>query len=162
MKRWRPNGSVRGMDEHVRGILKHNISLNLIKMETYLPLSKLTQLKEYSKLLNLLNSEVLKDKILNSEIRYSTQRYDIRLWVQAIVRGEDTIGGSPKPFDEHDIVRHLDFDNGTYGLRNKARTEMTTRTTQAEKEKKKNKPDDRRDHSMNLQVAPLSPNFTEL
>ena len=63
------------MYEHVRRILTHNISLNLIKLETYLHLFKLTQLKEYSRILKttkILNSEALKDKILNLEIRYST------------------------------------------------------------------------------------------
>ena len=64
MRRCRPNGSVRGMYEHVRGILKHKHKLGLDKKETYLPLFKLTQLK---------------DKILNSEIRYSTQRLDTQL-----------------------------------------------------------------------------------
>lgn len=79
MKRCRPNESVREIYEHVGGILKHNISLKLIKMKLYLSLFKLTQLKEYSRILkttNLLNSEVLKDKILNS------QRLDIKLKIR--------------------------------------------------------------------------------
>ncbi len=62
---------VHRMYEHVRGILKHNISLNLIKRKhTYLFSNLLNSrnTQGYSKLLNLLNSEVLKDKILNSEI----------------------------------------------------------------------------------------------
>ena len=46
-------------------------------------LFKFTQLKEYSKLLNLLNSEVLKDKILNSEIRYST--LGNQLWILNLI-----------------------------------------------------------------------------
>ena len=79
MRRCRANGSVREMYKHVRGILKHNISLNLIKIETYLPLFKLTQLKDTQTYSNLLNSKALKDKILNSEIRYSTQRLDTQL-----------------------------------------------------------------------------------
>ena len=50
--------------------VKHKLELD--KNGNILTSFKLTQLKKYSKLLNLRNSEVLKDKILNSVIRYST------------------------------------------------------------------------------------------
>ena len=77
MRRYRPNDSVRGMYEHVRGILKHNISLKLDKkgniltsFQTYSTQGILKDTQNYS---NLLNSQVLKDKILNSVIRFSTQ-----------------------------------------------------------------------------------------
>ncbi len=54
------------MYEHVRGILKHNISLNLIKRKhTYL-FSNLLNSRNTQGYSNLLNSEILKDKILNS------------------------------------------------------------------------------------------------
>ena len=63
-----PIGPVRRMYEHVRGILKHNISLILeYKMEIYLPLLKLE------------TQWIHKNKILNSEIKYWTQRYDTGL-----------------------------------------------------------------------------------
>ena len=66
-------------------MIKGNI---LTSSQTYSTQGILKDTQNYSNLLNsevlkdkILNSEVLKDKILNSEIRYSTQRYDIRLWV---------------------------------------------------------------------------------
>jgi len=80
MKRCRPNGSARGIYEHVRGKKKHNISLNLIKRKhTYLFSNLLKDTQNYS---NLLNSEVLKDKILNSVIRFSTQWNRVQLKIR--------------------------------------------------------------------------------
>ena len=78
MRRCRPNGSVCGIYEHVRGILKHKHKLELDKKETYLPLLKLTQLKEYSRILKTTQTYSTQKY---SRIRYSTQRYVLRLWV---------------------------------------------------------------------------------
>ena len=49
---------------------------NAIKKETYLPLLKLTQLKEYSRILKTTQTYSTQKY---SRIRYSTQRYVIRL-----------------------------------------------------------------------------------
>ena len=50
-------------------------------METYLPLLNITQgiLKNTQNYSNLLNSELLEDKILNSELDTQLKRYDTQL-----------------------------------------------------------------------------------
>ena len=64
------------MYEHARGNLKHDISLKLDRNETYLPLLKLTQLKEYSRVLKTTQTYLTQKY---SRIRYSTQRLDTQL-----------------------------------------------------------------------------------
>ena len=63
------------MYEHVRGNLKKNIILNLIKWETYLPLLKLTQLKAYSRILKTTQTHSTQKY---SRISHSTQRLDVQ------------------------------------------------------------------------------------
>ena len=76
MRRCKPNASMRGMYDYIRGILKHKISLNLIKIETYLPLFKLTQLK---KILKDTKNYSIYSTQKHSRVRYSTHRLETQL-----------------------------------------------------------------------------------